>query len=225
MLAMLRALVYGALWLALAGGAQAAVLYNNLAQTPGGQDPVANDGPQYNSFSTDATGTVDSINLLLSNGGSPNPSGVVEVDLFDSVANAPSTLVRMLGDVSDTGVSGTPSIIAFDSLGLNLTPDSRYWISLSDVTDPADGATSIQWSYAADASGLHVAGEYWGATGFGFWANTDWPMPYAMCVSTISSGLGSCEDPPSPVPEPATISVLACALVGLCLGLRSRRSG
>src|SRR5215469_1134819 len=88
------------LLLTFAGGAQAGVLYNNLPPNAAvsGADPIAGDGPlQYNSFTADSSGRVDTVQLLLDINGSP--TGVVEVGIYeDNGSNEPSTtLVKDLG--------------------------------------------------------------------------------------------------------------------------------
>ncbi len=227
------ALIAGALSLSVATGANAAVFYNNLGVATAGADPTENDGPQYASF-TDASLTVDTVQVLLSNMGS-NPNGAVEVGIFDDDGtnnpNGAGGLEAILGTVSDSSLSSTPSLITFggagvDALGIDLCGtgtcvpgDDRFWIGLTDVSPT--GSTGIAWQFATEATGLGVAGEF-----SNFNANTQpngdgsgsTAQPYMMCVSANGAG-GVCQ-----VPEPSSYGIIGLGLVGLGLlhGMRRR---
>ena len=229
------ALIAGALSLSVATGANAAVFYNNLGVAIVGADPTGVDGPQYASF-TDASLTVDTVQVLLSNTGF-NPDGAVQVAIYDddgtNFPNGAGGLEAILGTVNDSSLSSTPSLITFggagaDALGINLCGlgtcvpgDDRFWIGLTDVS--FTGSTGIAWQFATDASGLGVAGEFanFNATTL---PNGDGSpgtaQPYMMCVSANGAG-GACTEEAG-VPEPSSYGIIGLALVGLGL-IHSRR--
>src|SRR5579859_1092952 len=227
------ALIAGALTLSVATGANAAVFYNNLGVAIVVQDSTGVHGPQYASF-TDASLTVDTVQVLLSNTGS-NLAGDVQVGIYDddgnNIPNGGGGLEAILGTVNDSSLSATPSLITFGGAGVNalgislcgtgscVTGDDRFWIGLSDVS-PA-GSTGIAWQFATDATGLGVAGEF---TNFN--ANTlpngdgsgATAQPFMMCVSANGAGR-ACE-----VPEPSSYGIIGLGLIGLGLlhGMRRR---
>lgn len=213
----LRAGIMLSLLFALGGGAQATVLYNNLSASILGTDPISDDGAQFNSFTTDSTGAVDTIQLMLDTTG--DQGGLVEVDIYDNLGNAPNNFVDNVGFVADADLTGSPAPFTFGALGEVLNPDSRYWVELTDLT----GVSNIEWSYAVDDSGTGVAGEFHGNAN-GIFSNCV-SSPYLMSVSNNGTGTatpGSCPVPP--VPEPASLSILGLGLAGLGL-LRRRRVG
>jgi hypothetical protein len=216
--------------LPLAGGAQAATLFNNLppAATINTSDPIAGDGPQqFNSFTAGTTGTVGTIQLLLDATG--DSGGSVDVAVYsDSGLDTPgTTLIKDLGKVFDSQLTGSATVAPFTGLDITgLTPGDRYWVVLTDLgTASPIPQSDIGWSFATDDSGTGVSGEFNGTTQLGTSANSASP-PYMMCVSDTSTDLGCHAAPPLPppsVPEPATLGILGVGLAALGF-VRRRRS-
>jgi hypothetical protein len=228
----LRAATASALLVSLAGGVHAEILYDNIG-FPNQPDPVALDGPQYDSFSTGSTGAVNSISLLLDNAGfnpsnpaNPNPNGVISVTLYQDGGDTPNIGAggETLFSVNETRLSSNPATVGVSNLGLGLNPDTRYWIQLSDNTSPANGATDIEWWNSNSDSGTNVSTEFF-ANQFGLSANSIGLSPYNMCVSTTTGGAGSCSFAINAIatPEPASYGLFGLGLVLLGL-LRRRRA-
>jgi hypothetical protein len=215
--------------LPLAGGAQAAVLFNNLTATVNASDPIAGDGPQqFNSFTAGALGSVGTIQLLLDATG--DSGGSVDVAVYnDSGSDTPgTTLIKDLGKVFDSQLTGSATVAPFTGLGITgLTPGDRYWVVLTDLlTASPTPQSDIGWAFATDDSGTGVSGEFNGTTQLGVSMNSVSP-PYMMCVSNTSTDLGCPAAPPlppvPPVPEPATLGILGVGLAALGF-VRRRRS-
>jgi hypothetical protein len=87
----------------------------------------------------------------------------------------------------------------------SLSPDTRYWIELSSLSD-------LAWSYAS-APGLGTADEFW-ADSSGVFLNGSGIGPFQMDLGTGTAGL---------IPEPATWFLMAVGFAGLAmLRLRMR---
>lgn len=216
-----RAVTAAVVIFGLTAGARAGVLYDNLGVATTAAAPVADPtGPLYASFTTDGSGLLNSVSLLLDNQGAPNSNGVVDVAIYNDAGNTPGSIFADIGTINDTDprLGATPSVISFTGLGDSVTPNARYWIGLTDDTFVLFGTTSIQWERAADDSGTGVAGEF-NADSSAVLPNGDGTsgpngptgQPYQMDVASASA----------PAPEPASLTVLGLGLVGLAV-LRRR---
>ena len=193
--------------------ANAGVIYDNLPPitSNGGLDPVADDGPSYNSFSTGSSDLLlTDVKMLLQRSlGTPSH---FTVSLLSDSSNTPGSLLKTLGTFSDSdlSISATVYDISVDSFAL--AANTRYWIELNTVP----GAVStVEWNYASSAAVTGVSNEYWAYTPFGgltVTANSDAPPgPYQMSVTTSSA-----------VPEPGTL-YQALAAIGVGIFVTARR--
>ena len=77
-----RAATAAALMFGLAAEARAGDLYNNLGVATASFEGVAANGPLYNSFTTNSSGLVNKVALLLDLLGPPNQFGFIDVAIY-----------------------------------------------------------------------------------------------------------------------------------------------
>jgi hypothetical protein len=204
------ALILGVAWSACFAAStpgRADVLYDNLSVASAGADPANPTifGPLYNSFSTGSSSvSLSEIGLSLQ-ATNPLDLGTFTITLLSAAtAFADPTAIVFSSSFSDSRL--LPSLSTFDvNLSqISLAADTRYWVEVSSTG-------SVQWSFASDASGIGVAGEFSqnaggvtlngpptkdGETGF----------PYQMLISD--------QQIPA-VPEPSSWMMMILGLVGL----------
>ena len=108
----------------------------------------------------------------------------------------PERSSALIGNLSDTSLSGTPKIVDFTlSSPYVLAPNLRYWIVLN-TTD----RSSANWAYSLDQTAIGVAGELFGH-GTSVFSNVG--GPFQMRLSDTA------------VPEPSTwfLGLLSCCVL------------
>lgn len=155
-------------------------------------DPVNSD--LYASFTTEGAGQITDVQLVLT--GENTSSGAVQVGLYADNSTAPGALITSLGTISDSLLSGTPSIY---DLALTVSPEvaaaTRYWIGLS-------GTTTAGWSWTNDFSGTSVSSEF-SSNFYGTFSDID--GPYQMSIATSTTNIVA--------PEPASALLLAAGVL------------
>lgn len=197
----------------LEGEAIAGVIYDNLppASSNGGLDPVADDGPAYNSFSTGSSDLLlTDVKMLLQR--SLGTASQFKVSLLSDSSHSPGSLLTTLGTFNDSDLSLTAAIYDISVNSYALAANTRYWIELSSVPN---SVSTVEWNYASSAAGTGVSSEYWAYTPsetITVAANSDAPPgPYQMSVTTTTN-----------VPEPGTLYQVLTA-VGVSVFAASRR--
>ncbi|MGD0060576.1 MAG: VPDSG-CTERM sorting domain-containing protein [Verrucomicrobiia bacterium] len=178
--------------LASAISAKAIPIYNNLAATSSGIDPVGSFGPLYDSFtSASSVQAITGLELALYgptvsvgpsltalNGVGP---ATITVGLYSDSSTTPGALIATLGTISDASISAGISDYTVSLLtDPVLAASTRYWIGLSDT------GTTTEWSYSSDLSGTGVSGQYF-ANVNGVFPNTD--SPYQMLLTTAAAAV------------------------------------
>lgn len=124
------------------------VIYDDTNANIGLPGSVAAGSSLYNSFTTDSTGLVDTVALLLSITGTANASAAIEIDLYDDNDLVPNNFLALIGAVTDTQLSTIPTLFSFIGLGLALAPNTRYWVAVFD--DSSGGVvTAANWCFSA----------------------------------------------------------------------------
>lgn len=203
----LQPLLLAAALAAALPAAHADTLFDNLAASRDGADPLLSYGPLADSFRTGAQADVvlTRVTALLKND-SADVVGDLRVTLRADGVSGPGALLASLGTLSSAAVS-TANFAAYaftPSTRIALAADTTYWIAIEAV-----GPNAVEWSWSGDLSGTGVAGgaNYNGL--FGVSPNTAF-APYQLSVAVQA------------VPEPATLALMLGGL-GLVAAARRRR--
>lgn len=213
-----RTLLLGSAMLVVAGSAEAstAVLFDSLTSTSSeGTFGVAASavGPLGIEFTTNATGTVDSVSVALTST-LTNTHGSVLVSIMSDYGNSPMfSSPTTIGTILDSSVGGL-STVTFTPNLTGLSPDTPYWLVLQDSSTDSV-ATSIGWSYTTDFAGQGVSASFVYAAGGSGDVADEGLVFQAQIIGDAQSSEG--------VPEPASLSLIGVGLLGLA-GLRTRLS-
>ena len=188
---------------------RAGVVYDNLASSQDGSDPLYGYGPLADSFTTGAAVPVvlSSVQALLRNG-STSVVGDFTLSLRADADNAPGAELLSLGSRSSADVS-TSSFGAYRFAPVTsfvLAANTTYWIEMLASTPDA-----IEWSWSNDLTAPGVAGQSSFSAALGSSANSVFG-PYQMAVEVAL------------VPEPGTVALLFTGLaLGMTMTTRRRR--
>jgi hypothetical protein len=153
------ALIFGVAWSACFAASTpggAGILYDNLSVASAGADPANPTifGPLYDSFSTGSSGfSLTEIGLSLQ-ATNPLDFGTFTITLLSAAtAFANPAAIVFSSTFSDSQLLASLSTFDVNFSQISLAADTRYWVEVS-----SNG--SVQWSFASDASGTGVAGEF-----------------------------------------------------------------
>lgn len=198
------------------GGPASIVVYDTTPGTvlsftplyaPGPSCPsVCLGGPAGFSFTSPNSATnVADVQIKLNFNSDASRSGTITVALYSNTSGpAPGSLIATLGTLAESSVTNGDNIYDFPvANGPALTPNTRYWVVVSD----SNGSTAVSWAGQVGTGGTGVSGEYLGLNFFSQYAITfanNSAPPLIASVTVL----------PSISPTPAPSSLIA-ALIGL----------
>jgi hypothetical protein len=211
--------MFGVAWsacFATSAPGHADVLYDNLSVASAGADPANPSiyGPLYNSFSTGSSGfSLSEIGLSLQAQNTVDLGTFTVTLLSGAAAYADPTAIVFSSTFNDSQLLASLSTFDVNFSPISLAADTRYWVELSSTG-------SVQWSYASDASGTGVSGEFsqnQGGTTLNGPTGDETQPPYQMLIS---------DQQISAVPELSSWMMMILGLMGLVTvgQLRSTKS-
>lgn len=187
----------------------ASFVYDNLASSRDGSDPLFSYGPLANSFTTGAVvpALLTSVQALLRSGSS-NVVGDFTLSLRADAGNAPGAELVALGSWSAADVS-TATFGAYRFMPVTsyvLAANTTYWIEMV-----ASAPDAIEWSWSNDLTARGVGGQFNYSAALGTNANSSFG-PYQMAVDVAL------------IPEPASMALIFTGLALLTtMSTRRRR--